>query len=76
MKEYQQIQKANQGVLDAFHGLSIMIMHDPKANSREAEILEYTRKERHNLCTRISHLFYGKLPPLSPSSLYTNTRSS
>lgn len=69
VKEYAQIQKTNQGVLDAFHSLNVMIKKDPKPNSREAEILEFTKRERHNLSTRISHLFYGmsRSPfPLSP----------
>lgn len=57
--EYQKILAANQAILDAFHGMSVMITKDPKANRREADILEYTKKERVDLCARISHLFYG-----------------
>ncbi|KAI5776623.1 Fusaric acid resistance protein-like-domain-containing protein [Geopyxis carbonaria] len=57
-KEYQKILKANQAILDAFHGMSIMIAKDPNANRREAQILSYTKKERDDLCARISHLFY------------------
>ncbi|RPB16577.1 hypothetical protein P167DRAFT_532133 [Morchella conica CCBAS932] len=56
--EYQKILAANQAILDAFHGMSVMIMKDPKANRREADILEFTMKERVDLCARISHLFY------------------
>lgn len=69
VKEYQQIQKTNQGVLDAFHGLSVMIQKDPQPNSHEAKILAFTRNERHNLSTRISHLFYGTPPSPVPSLL-------
>jgi len=45
-KEYQSILKANQAILDAFHGMSVMIAKDPKANRREADILNYTKKVR------------------------------
>ncbi|KAF8254118.1 hypothetical protein K440DRAFT_648719 [Wilcoxina mikolae CBS 423.85] len=58
VKEYQRIHNANQAILDAFHGMSIMISKDPKANRREMEILKYTKKERDALCARLSHLFY------------------
>jgi len=57
-KEYQAIIKANQNIVDAFHGMSVMIAKDPKANPREADILAYTMKERADLCARIGHLFY------------------
>lgn len=57
--EYRKILSANQAILDAFHGMSVMITKDPKANRREADILEHTKKERGDLCARISHLFYG-----------------
>ncbi|KAL7269959.1 hypothetical protein RUND412_007347 [Rhizina undulata] len=57
-KEYQNILAANQAILDAFHGMSVMIAKDPKANRHEAQILEHTKKERNDLCARISHLFY------------------
>jgi hypothetical protein len=57
--DYQKIMAANQAMLDAFHGMSVMIMKDPKANRREADILEHTKKEREELCARISHWFYG-----------------
>lgn len=59
--EYRKILSANQAILDAFHGMSVMITKDPKANRREADILEHTKKERGDLCARISHLFYGIL---------------
>lgn len=58
-EEYRKILAANQAILDAFHGMSVMIVKDPRANRREADILEYTKKERGDLCARISHLFYG-----------------
>ncbi|KAI5807445.1 Fusaric acid resistance protein-like-domain-containing protein [Peziza echinospora] len=56
--EYQKIIAANQSILDACHGLSMMISKDPQANAREADILNYTEAERKDLCARISHLFY------------------
>lgn len=44
IKEYQKILRLNQSILDAFHGMSVMISKDPKANRRETDILNYTKK--------------------------------
>jgi hypothetical protein len=43
-KEYQAILKSSQAILDAFHGMSVMIAKDPKANRRETDILNFTKK--------------------------------
>lgn len=58
VSEYQKLLTANQSILDACHGMSMMISNDPQANAREADILNYTAVERGDLCSRISHLFY------------------
>ena len=55
---YQRLISINQSILDACHGMSMIITADPQANERERDILEYTVTERNNLCARISHLFY------------------
>ncbi|PUU72381.1 Fusaric acid resistance protein-like-domain-containing protein [Tuber borchii] len=57
-KDYKDLIMASQAMLDAFHGMAVMIAKDPCANRREAEILAHTRREREDLCARISHLFY------------------
>ncbi|CUS15498.1 unnamed protein product [Tuber aestivum] len=56
--DYKNLIVASQAMLDAFHGMAVMIAKDPRANRREAEILAHTRREREDLCARISHLFY------------------
>jgi hypothetical protein len=58
VKEYQSMMVANQDILDAFHGMSVMIQKDPRPNRREADILSCTKKERDDLCARLAHLFY------------------
>jgi len=57
-KDYEDLVVASQAMLDAFHGMAVMIARDPRANRREVEILAHTRREREDLCARISHLFY------------------
>ncbi|PWW79664.1 hypothetical protein C7212DRAFT_356449 [Tuber magnatum] len=57
-RDYKNLIVASQAMLDAFHGMAVMIAKDPRANRREAEILAHTRREREDLCARISHLFY------------------
>ena len=63
---YSRILKGTGAMLDAFHAMNVMIMKNPKATKSEAEILEYTVRERTYLSTRISHLFQGNQenPPL------------
>ncbi|CCX09460.1 Similar to Uncharacterized protein C26F1.08c; acc. no. Q10495 [Pyronema omphalodes CBS 100304] len=53
VKEYGNIHKANQSILDAFHGMSVMISKDPKANRREMEILNFTKKARDRLLAKL-----------------------
>ncbi len=57
---YSRILKSTGAMLDAFHAMNVMIMKNPRATKREAEMLRYTVKERAQLSTRISHLFQGK----------------
>lgn len=54
---YDRILTSTSNMLDAFHALNVAIVGNPKASKGEAEILQYTRTERAQLCTRISHLF-------------------
>lgn len=64
---YSRILNSTGAMLDAFHAMNVMIMKNPKATKAEAEILEYTLRERTYLSTRISHLFQGnQKPALSP----------
>ncbi|KAF8475692.1 Fusaric acid resistance protein-like-domain-containing protein [Kalaharituber pfeilii] len=58
VNDYKKLISANQSILDACHGMSMMISKDPVANAREADILNYTAVERRDLCARISHIFY------------------
>ena len=58
VSDYRKLIAANQSILDACHGMSMMLSKDPQANVREADILNYTSNERRDLCARISHLFY------------------
>ena len=44
-------------ILDAFYAMNVVIVKDLKASPGEAEILRYTRDERMQLSSRISHLF-------------------
>jgi len=57
-KDYKDLIVASPTMLDAFHSMAVMIARDPRTNRREAEILAHTRREREDLCARISHLFY------------------
>ncbi|KAK8183256.1 Fusaric acid resistance protein-like-domain-containing protein [Phyllosticta capitalensis] len=44
-------------MLDAFHAMNVLITKDLKATPGERELLHYTRNERIQLSSRISHLF-------------------
>ncbi|KAF2753721.1 hypothetical protein EJ05DRAFT_489894 [Pseudovirgaria hyperparasitica] len=44
-------------MLDAFHAMNVIIRKELKATPGEQEILQYTRYERIQLSSRISHLF-------------------
>jgi hypothetical protein len=54
---YTRVLKSITSMLDSFHAMNIVIQKDPKASEGEAQILLYTREERAQLCSRISHLF-------------------
>lgn len=56
--DYKQLMSANQAILDAFHGMSVMMICDPTAIPETTAILQHTKREREELCARISHLFY------------------
>ena len=58
---YERVLKITGRMLDAFHAMNIVISKDPKPSKGEEELLHYTANERRHLCTRISHLFQGKL---------------
>ena len=47
-------------MLGAFHAMNVVILKDLKATPGEAQILSFTRLERTQLSSRISHLFSGK----------------
>ncbi|KAF8422669.1 Fusaric acid resistance protein-like-domain-containing protein [Tirmania nivea] len=55
---YTKLITANQNILDACHGMSMLIASDPLASEREKDILDFTVNERADCCARISHLFY------------------
>ena len=60
-KAYGRVLKSTGRMLDAFHAMNIVISKDPKASKGEQELLRYTVDERRHLCTRIGHLFQGKI---------------
>ena len=60
---YGRILKSTSSMLDAFHAMNVVIMKDLTASKGEAELLQFTVKERSQLCSRISHLFQGNLEP-------------
>ena len=47
-------------MLGAFHAMNVVILKDVKASPGEAQILSYTKLERTQLSSRISHLFSGE----------------
>lgn len=56
--EYKSLLRGTQQILDVFQDISVLIAKDPKASSRELEIIEYTTLERQELCSRIFLNFY------------------
>ena len=58
---YGRILKCTSQMLDAFHAMNVVIIKDLKVSIGEAELLRYTVAERAHLCSRISHLFQGRL---------------
>lgn len=56
--EYKTLLKSTQRILDAFQDISVLISKDVKASSKEFEILQNTKLERQELCSRIFLNFY------------------
>ncbi|KAL9080982.1 MAG: hypothetical protein Q9157_000392 [Trypethelium eluteriae] len=56
-KEIKRVLETTGGMLDAFHAMNVVIMKDLKASPGESEVLRWTREERNQLSSRISHLF-------------------
>lgn len=56
-KAVKRILESTSRMLDAFHAMNVVIMKDLKASPGEAELLRYTKQERIQLSSRISHLF-------------------
>lgn len=54
---FARLLKATGRILDAFYAMNVVITKDLKASPGEAEILRYTKAERMQLSSRISHLF-------------------
>lgn len=58
-KLYRQSLEATGRMLGSFHAMQVVISKDLKASAGEAELLKYTKDERRQLSSRISHLFSG-----------------
>ena len=58
---FKKLLDSSSSMLDAFHAMNVIIMKEPSASDGEAAILRFTRDERAQLGTRISHLFQGIL---------------
>ncbi|EKG21193.1 Brefeldin A sensitivity protein-related domain of unknown function DUF2421 [Macrophomina phaseolina MS6] len=56
-KIYASLFQTSGRILDAFHAMNVVISKDLKASPGEQELLKYTRNERIQLSSRISHLF-------------------
>jgi hypothetical protein len=56
-KTYAKLLQSTSRMLDSFHAMNVVIMKDVKATPGEAELLRYTKQERVQLSSRISHLF-------------------
>lgn len=54
---YKKLLNRTELMLDAFHTMNVVILKDPKASRGEKMILEFTKVERAQLSSRISHLF-------------------
>ncbi len=57
---WKQILEATGRMLGAFHAMNVVILKDLKSSPGEAELLSYTKLQRRQLSSRISHLFSGK----------------
>ncbi|KAK6360551.1 hypothetical protein TWF730_006691 [Orbilia blumenaviensis] len=58
IEDFSEILTNTQSMLDAFHGMSVIIAKEPQSSTREVEILAFTKNERAELCSRIFQLFY------------------
>lgn len=58
LQEYKQLLASTQHILDAFQDISVLVSKVVKPSSKEVEIIEYTRVERLELCSRIFLYFY------------------
>ncbi|KAK6528080.1 hypothetical protein TWF281_009337 [Arthrobotrys megalospora] len=58
IEDFSEILTNTQSMLDAFHGMSVIIAKEPQSSTREMEILAFTKNERAELCSRIFQLFY------------------
>ncbi|KAJ6260588.1 LOW QUALITY PROTEIN: hypothetical protein Dda_4814 [Drechslerella dactyloides] len=56
--DFAEILTNTQSMLDAFHGMSVIIAKEPQSSTREMAILSFTSAERVELCGRIFQLFY------------------
>jgi hypothetical protein len=56
-KVIKRILESTSRMLDAFYAMNVVILKDLKASPGEAELLRYTKQERMQLSSRISHLF-------------------
>ncbi|KAK6359792.1 hypothetical protein TWF696_000929 [Orbilia brochopaga] len=56
--DFAEILTNTQSMLDAFHGMSVIIAKEPQSSPREMAILAATSAERVELCGRIFQLFY------------------
>lgn len=59
---YGKVLKSTDRILDAFHAMNVVISKERKSSQGESELLRYTRDERAQLCSRISHLLQGMDP--------------
>ena len=83
---WKQILEATGRILGAFHSMNVVIRKDLKSSPGEAELLSYTKLQRLQLSSRISHLFSGecqvfsaktrKLMRLFSIGLFNETRIS
>jgi hypothetical protein len=70
-KLYRQALEATGRMLGSFHAMQVVISKDLKASAGEAELLKYTKEERRQLSSRISHLFSGTFLSFSIDMLLT-----
>lgn len=57
-RPYQDLYKATQEILGAYHHLAIISSQEVAATSKEVELIEYTQPERNDLCNLLFLQFY------------------